>query len=62
MDKTVEEYDLEDIGREVAPGVWITDIKRKNHRKGGPHVWSMIIGVICGTVGVHIWLYIERIF
>ena len=26
------------------------------------HIWSMIVGMICGVIGTHIWQYVERLF
>ena len=26
------------------------------------HLWSMIVGMICGVIGTHIWQYIEQLF
>lgn len=55
VEKTLDEDDIESILTDSK--AYMIPVKRE-----GPHVWSIIIGIICGVIGTHIGQYVERFF
>lgn len=31
-------------------------------RRETPHLWSMLLGMICGIISTHIWQWVEQLF